>query len=694
MQKRFLPGAALLAACLIGGGAGAARPPTLTDIIEMKSIDGLTVAPDGRLVAYRVSSPSVKGNQIRSQWYVAGTQPGQVPRAFGTAAEPLFIPNYDAIEDEFPIWSADSRSLFVRRLDGGAIHLHRILAGGQDQNLTKDDADVVSFEAAPDGTALRYKTYAPRAEIERRQAAEFRNGIPLDASLNTDGMRLFDNFSIGTRRTTLRRVGGAGAGEAFRGSLQDKSVALPGGVRIGPAARDDLLAVGDEALGRVLPFDTGGLSIAIEKRSDDEMFSAKTYQLVAILPDGSKRPCAEAFCTGPAAIFRMVLLNQRRGEVVIQYEKNYSARSVFYGWNPVTGATRTLLDADGTLGSGAQLRNTTCPRRGQALFCVHAGAARPPHVVRIDLDDGRMDELADPNAELAAKRFADTQFLEWQDVQGRPGNGILLLPRDRSGPLPLVITSYRCRGFLRGGMAEVAAEHVLVQRGFAALCINSFNDAAYERDADGNPALVAGHKANLAEWQAAVDLLAARGVIDPKRVGASGQSYSSISISYIVSHSDLLQAVAMAAGTTLDPATVFFRGPSADSPMRGYSKVMGLPHPDEDPKGLWKQVSPALNAERIRAAVMMQPPESEYLLALQLHAAIVHAGGTVATYIFPDEGHAMGRYPAQQVARNGRSIDWFAFWLQGREDPDPAKAAEYAGWRKLREARKGQDGKP
>jgi hypothetical protein len=28
-------------------------------------------------------------------------------------------------------------------------------------------------------------------------------------------------------------------------------------------------------------------------------------------------------------------------------------------------------------------------------------------------------------------------------------------------------------------------------------------------------------------------------------------------------------------------------------------------------------------------------------------------------------------------------IDWFAFWLLGREDPDPAKANQYARWHQL-----------
>jgi hypothetical protein len=40
--------------------------------------------------------------------------------------------------------------------------------------------------------------------------------------------------------------------------------------------------------------------------------------------------------------------------------------------------------------------------------------------------------------------------------------------------------------------------------------------------------------------------------------------------------------------------------------------------------------------------------------------------------------------PAASVASEGGSVDWFRFWLQGYEDPDPVKAEQYKGWSDLR----------
>jgi hypothetical protein len=35
------------------------------------------------------------------------------------------------------------------------------------------------------------------------------------------------------------------------------------------------------------------------------------------------------------------------------------------------------------------------------------------------------------------------------------------------------------------------------------------------------------------------------------------------------------------------------------------------------------------------------------------------------------------------VSQQG-NVDWFAFWLKGEEDADPAKTEQYIRWRELR----------
>ena len=76
------------------------------------------------------------------------------------------------------------------------------------------------------------------------------------------------------------------------------------------------------------------------------------------------------------------------------------------------------------------------------------------------------------------------------------------------------------------GIDRVATP-ILAQMGIAALCVNNNNATQLERSADGSVIPLVSHKASLASYQAAIDILARQGLIDRSRVGIAGHSYSS-----------------------------------------------------------------------------------------------------------------------------------------------------------------------
>lgn len=48
-------------------------------------------------------------------------------------------------------------------------------------------------------------------------------------------------------------------------------------------------------------------------------------------------------------------------------------------------------------------------------------------------------------------------------------------------------------------------------------------------------------------------------------------------------------------------------------------------------------------------------------------------------YLFPDNPHIKFK-PKHKLAAYERNVDWFRFWLLGYEDPNAAKAPQYARW--------------
>jgi len=53
-------------------------------------------------------------------------------------------------------------------------------------------------------------------------------------------------------------------------------------------------------------------------------------------------------------------------------------------------------------------------------------------------------------------------------------------------------------------------------------------------------------------------------------------------------------------------------------------------------------------------------------------------------YVFANEPHQKFQ-PRHKLSAYIRNVDWFRFWLQDYEDPDPSKASQYVRWREMRQ---------
>jgi hypothetical protein len=56
--------------------------------------------------------------------------------------------------------------------------------------------------------------------------------------------------------------------------------------------------------------------------------------------------------------------------------------------------------------------------------------------------------------------------------------------------------------------------------------------------------------------------------------------------------------------------------------------------------------------------------------------------------VMMQDGKHVLQKPWQRMISQQGNVDWFTFWLKGQEDPDPAKADQYARWRHMRDQQK------
>jgi dipeptidyl aminopeptidase/acylaminoacyl peptidase len=103
-------------------------------------------------------------------------------------------------------------------------------------------------------------------------------------------------------------------------------------------------------------------------------------------------------------------------------------------------------------------------------------------------------------------------------------------------------------------------------------------------------------------------------------------------------------------------------------------------------KGLeqWLKRSPGFNLDKITAPLLVVGEGPGSLLGMwEPYAGLRYLHKPVDLVMLNTDEHVLTN-PAVRMASQGGSVDWFRFWLQGYEDPDPAKAEQYARWRELR----------
>ena len=660
---------------------------SLADVVEARTVDSLSISPDRQWLAFRVLSPSIAANARTEQWFVVRADGRRPPVPLGQSHPVMFEPLFDLVADGVSLWSRDSRSIYVLEQRRSAIIVARLGRHGLDRAITHDAADVVDFAPSPDRDGLTYHVRADRREIAAAQGREDAEGLHFDTTVYADGLRLTRSFRIGDRMLSVRDHGDIYPSQAYAGGLRVKSVRLdmipserPDPTRSSTINPYQQVVFDRGPLGTVLLAD--GTSLHLDRLAGGGGdATAERYRLGATFRDGRMVDCQAAACTGSSIELRQVLPG-RDGEAVLLSEAERVPRTKILGWTPSTGRIRTIFDTGTSLGGGSMATGAGCVSSLQAVFCVEASATAPAHLVAIDLVSGRSRVLADPNARLRRARYPIVRPMTWRDPAGRPATGILVLPAVPAPRLPLVITTYSCRGYLHGGMASLTPEFGLAEHGIAALCVNLDPTLPSAHDAKGQEVPLGLDRAEIDVYEAAIETLAKADIIDRNKVGISGHSFSAMVIAYAISHGHRFKAASLGTGVLTDPVSFYVRAPLPGTEGRTAIGVNGLPPADDDPDHVWSDVSAALNAKRIDAAILLQPPENEWLDALQLLTTVRDAKGAADMYVYPDAGHLLARYPMQQYKRAERSIDWFRFWLL---DSDPSALSDpHPAWDALR----------
>lgn len=312
---------------------------------------------------------------------------------------------------------------------------------------------------------------------------------------------------------------------------------------------------------------------------------------------------------------------------------------------------------------------------------VSQGLNTPPVLVATDRRSGTSRVLLDPNPQLRDIDFGTATTYKWKDRTGRDWVGGLyepsLLIAGRRYPLVIqthgfIDNQFRPSGLFPTAFAarELAASGILVLQ--IPLC--PIFDSPEEVSCNVNG------------YEAAVAQLTRDGLIDPEKIGIVGFSRTCLHVmSALADNRAGFEAASLTDGVTED----YFQYLASldlneNIGAKSLDAIVGGPPFGADLRRWTDNASSfKLNAITTPLLIVGEGPQS-LLFMWGPYAALRYLGKPVDLIMLTHQGTHILTNPGERMISQGSTVDWFRFWLQGYEDPDPRKTKQYARWRTLR----------
>ncbi len=310
----------------------------------------------------------------------------------------------------------------------------------------------------------------------------------------------------------------------------------------------------------------------------------------------------------------------------------------------------------------------------------------PPRLVVSTLTPPRRTVLLDLNPQFQRLKFGRVEEIQWTGTDGTPVKGGLYYPVNYTPghryPLVIQTNGWLKSEFWMSGPYETTAFAAQALAGAGIMVLQAEQSvAASDKWFDNVRMTLKEAPTHQAIYEGAIDYLDHQGLIDRHRVGIIGFSRTSYYVKYALTHSTYRFA---AASVTDGVDAGYFQYMAFWDEQRPFAEAMNGAPPFAGGLKHWMERAPGFNTEKVTTPLrIMSLDHVESLLnEWEWFVALRRQQKPVEMVTLEEDDHPLQK-PWNRLVSQAGTVDWFRFWLQGEEDPDPAKREQYARWRDL-----------
>ncbi|HSF23266.1 MAG TPA: S9 family peptidase [Blastocatellia bacterium] len=660
-MKRIQLTALLTLTVVLFAIAADGQTPTIDQSLNLNSVAGPRISPDGRYVAYTIQETNWAENAFETEIWITVIATGE--RYQLTNAKK---------SSSAPRWSPDSKRLAFASDRDGKRQVYLIAPGGGEAiQLTNLETGVNAFDWSRDNRRIAFTAAEPESKARKERKEKYGEFEIVKRDYTYTHLWMIDVPSDlkEAKVEPVRLTEGSGFSVAgFEWSPDSSRIAFSAAVNpdISSSGTADiyLLSVADKKAKRIVAtqgpdsnpvWSPDGREIAYQTSNGREFFYYTNSQIAVVSAEGgTPRLLTERFDEQPG------LLAWSRDGIYFNSLQRTSAH--LFRLDPATKAIDRVSEPSDV--SASQFSFTS--DFTQVAF-VGAGANEYPDVHTSSLKPFAPRRLTSMGDQLKKYRLATREVISWKSTDGATIEGVLIKPAgfDPSRKYPLLVV-------IHGGPTGIDTPvlrgdrtyplEMLAAKGALILRPNYRGSAGYgERFRSLNVR-------NLGVgdyWDviSGVDHLIAQGVVDRDRVGAMGWSQGGYISAFITCMSDRFRAVSVGAG--ISNWMTYYVNTDIQPFTRQYLKAT----PWDDPE-IYKKTSPISYVKSARTPTLIQHGELDRRVpipnAYELRQALEDRGVPVKMIVYKGFGHGIDK-PKQQRAVMEQNYEWFSEWIWGEK---------------------------